>query len=838
MKLWTYALREIGRRRLRTALTVIGVGIGVAALVAVLMTAASSRAAYHDLFAAVAQKAELEVRAVGEGSLDPALQARISSIEGVQAAVPVVQTTSALLAGGTRSPVMVMGVDPARDGAAREYVLEAGAGLEELAPGQVLVPGPFARDLGLGVGGRMTLLTLAGPVEVEVAGLLAPRGAALGNAGAVVYLPLEEAQRAFKLGTEVNGLQLVLAEDVEPETVREGVVGVLPPGVEVRTPGSRGDVALHLLEQNEQGLNSLSAVALVAAAFIIMNAFLMSLTERRRELALLRALGTTRRQLVRLVLREAFLVGGLGTLLGLALGALFATGLTRSTEELLLIDLELVWTPQPFLAGLLLGLGASLLAVLFPARTVAARPPLEGLLADGGREEDRPEVRFPLLRGGLLVANLLLIGYWIFGGYLPAAIMAPLTGEVFLAMILALPLIIPVLSRVSGTLLRPFLHTEGRLASLQADRHLTRTSLTVSVLFVAMSAAIFFGVGSRNSIDNLEDYNQRTADADFFLRGVMPDLGTLNAPAVPEEVGREAAALPGITHVEPQNWLNVRAQGVETILVAREFSADRVLPIELVESDERRVREGLARGEVVLGLPLSQKTGLQTGGEITLDTARGARQVRIAGIADEYSGGGLAVVMERRRAAELFRLEGADVFLIHVEEGRLAQAERQLRDLAGRDGYLLQSHAEFVTYMDQMVEGILGFHWLLMALLFVTGGLGVANTLTMNVIEQRREVGLLRAVAMTRGQVRRMMLGQAAGIGVMSVIPSVPVGIFLVYLSHVGLREWQGQAGELRFYPGLVAGILAAGLVVAVVAGYLPARQAARVKVVDALQYE
>ena len=155
-----------------------------------------------------------------------------------------------------------------------------------------------------------------------------------------------------------------------------------------------------------------------------------------------------------------------------------------------------------------------------------------------------------------------------------------------------------------------------------------------------------------------------------------------------------------------------------------------------------------------------------------------------------------------------------------------------------RDGLLLQSLAELKTFIDDMISGVLGFLWLLIAMVFVVASLGIVNTLTMNVLEQTREIGLLRAVAMTRGQVRKMILAQALSVGVISLVPGALAGIAIAFLSNRATYWLLGQQVEFRIDPVLVVGSFAVALVIAVLAAYLPARRATRLEVVRALQYE
>ena len=858
MRLWSYTSRELGRRPGRTLLTLTGIVLGVAAIVAVTVVSSSTRQAYRDMFAAVSGKAALEVVASGQSGFDPSLADTVGQVSGVDAVVPVVQVPAALLTDAGRTVVIGLGVDPAHDAVARSYDLEAGALLPGMPDGAgadltatpraaaagaaqavpVLLDTSFARAQGLDVGSRARLLTSSGPVEAEVVGLLRQAGAAAFNGGALVILPLADARQLFSLEGQVNGLQLVLADGADEGAVQTKVQQVLPAGLTVQVPGSRGQIAQDALLSTEQGLNVLSALSLVSVTFIVLNAFLMNVGERRRDLAMLRALGTTRRQLVRLVLREAALLGVVGTVIGIGLGLALAAGLSAVMEQMLVISLPtLQVSAAPFVLAVVLGIGVSLVAAYWPARVASRISPLEGLVGDGetGRRSGR---RWPAVVGLVLSAGGLLVGLGLVFGWLPASLSAPAMAFMLVGLVMAIPLALGPLARATHRLLRPLLGTEGSLASRQLLRHPGRTSLTVGVLFVAVAVTITMGSGILNNVRDTGDWYERTFVGDYFIRGAMPDMGTSTGAALPEALGDEVAALPETERVDPLRFVPGTVEGDAVIVLARTFAPDRPLPLDLIEGDPDEVLAGLLRGDAVIGTMLAQRLDVGVGDEIILETREGPQPVRVAGTATEYTGGGSALYLEWDRAKDLLGIQGADVFMVAAKPGQARALGTALETIVQRDGLLLQSLEELKTFIDDMISGVLGFLWLLMALVFLVASLGIINTLTMNVLEQTREIGLLRAVAMTRGQVRKMILAQALSVGVISLVPGALAGIALAFLSNRATYSLLGQQVEFRIDPALVIGSFAVALVIAVLAAYLPARRATRLEVVRALQYE
>ena len=161
-----------------------------------------------------------------------------------------------------------------------------------------------------------------------------------------------------------------------------------------------------------------------------------------------------------------------------------------------------------------------------------------------------------------------------------------------------------------------------------------------------------------------------------------------------------------------------------------------------------------------------------------------------------------------------------------------------LREYTDRQGLLLQSSADLRTFIQQQIDGVVGALWLLVALIFVVAALGISNTLSMNVLEQTRELGLLRAVAMTRRQVRKLIVAQALAIVAIALPPGLVVGMAMGWLLQRGSNVVSGQPVVYQIQPAVVIGSVVVAVVFSVLAAYLPARRAANLRIIQALQYE
>jgi putative ABC transport system permease protein len=246
----------------------------------------------------------------------------------------------------------------------------------------------------------------------------------------------------------------------------------------------------------------------------------------------------------------------------------------------------------------------------------------------------------------------------------------------------------------------------------------------------------------------------------------------------------------------------------------------------------------LFAGEVVIGSVLSQRTGRKLGDMLTLESLQGPKSLRIAGVTNEYMVGGLTLYMERGIAKQLLNVEGVDAYIINTDPPARAQVERQLQDLCTKYGVVLHSFTEIRRMIDTMKSGVVGSLWGILALGFIVASFGVVNTLTMNVLEQTRELGLLRIIAMTRGEVRKAIFAQAVIVGLIGVVPGVLAGIGMAYLISLATMPAIGHAVEFNARPLLILGCILGGMAIVIISAVFPAERAARLNLAEALQYE
>jgi putative ABC transport system permease protein len=700
----------------------------------------------------------------------------------------------------------------------------------------VLLDAGFAEAHDIGPGDRVRLIAETGQAAFHVVGTVEPSGTA-SYPGALTYMRLEAAQALFDLTGRITTIEVVLEDERQRGAVASALRAALPAGTRVEETAARAALSRDAFLSTEQGLAGNSLLSVIVGAFIVLNTFLMNVGERRRQLALLRALGTTRRQMTLLLLREALLLSAIGTILGVGFGLGGAHLLKAGMAQLLGLTLPvLTLKPATFLVALGVGPGVAIAATLVPALRAARTAPLAHL-TDRARDQEERHRAWPIALG---IACLLLLAPMELGfvqGWLPDAWIAPGMVLVMVGAILLFPLLLRPLSWCVARLLAPFARESGRIAFRQMARHRVRTSLTAGVFFVAVTVSVANGLSIRNSVRDVEQWHNRVLGWDHFVRAAMPDLAMLAPVALPGELRGELESVEGVEHVGRIAFLVSRVDERPAIVLARTLEPGQPLRIRVDAGTEDVARASLLRGEAVLGTYLALRLGVTEGDSVTLATPKGPKSVRVAALTTEYSVGGAVMYLEWTRAQGLLGKFGPHAFFIGEREGAAGVGAR-LQAFCAERKLLYQSNADMTRAREEMQQGVLGLLWMLLTLVFLVASLGAVNTLTMNVLEQTREFGLLRAIAMTRRQIGRVVRTQALSLGLLGLAPGLAFGLLIGYLMNMASRTLQGQIVPFHFNPAVLIGCAVLTVVVSCLAGMLPARRAMRLRIFDALRYE
>lgn len=829
------AWRALGARPLRTALTTLGVALGVAVLSAGLATNAGIGSAVDRAVGTLVGRADLRVAAFGESGLSAATLRTIAGTPGVAVAAPAFERptylgTGAFGPGPLPAPVTIAGVDPALEPRIHDLAIAAGSALEPTDVGAALVSATLAREDGLRLGDRVGVQGVDAPAYFRVVGILAGDGPWAGPAGRAVVVPLDGARSVFG-DAGLTRVDIVLDDGASASAVTRALAATLLREPYVLSSPRELAASMHASTGEFAATTALiAAVALFAGAFLIFNTLSMTVVERVRELGLLRAAGATRGQLARYILAQATVIGVAGSVIGIALGALLASGIAGWMGSIGSVPLGApTLAPADALLALAIGLLVTLAAAIEPARRAGRIPPVEALKA----RLDLPAARRARL--SWLVAVFVLVGVvglftWPRGAGDAALVRSIAVYAVLLVAALAVPFVLPGLARIAGAPFVPIARLEERIARAAVLRDRSRTALTVGALTVGLAMIVALGGVGQHA----------RAAAGAWVADVVPgDLVVTSIFPRDREEGLEATlgASPGVASVSPVATFDLAIDGVRfdgAAMVGADLAADGRL--RLVAGQRDAALADLDRGGVVI-IPsgVAERTGLALGATLTVAAADGsALPLRVVAVAERTLPGrtGESILVSWADADRL-GIAGADAFAVRFTPEATPAEREALADDARSLALDPVPLGRIQGAIGAALDRVFGLFDVLSLVAVVVASLGIVNTLTMNVLERVREIGVLRAAGMTRRQVWRSVVVEAGITGLVGalcgVVTGIAVGGLMVVLSG-------GRWDLAVAVPWLAVGVaFVLGVALAMLAAAYPARLASGVSIVRAV---
>lgn len=842
--MWHATLRGILAHKLRLALSGLAIVLGVAFVSGTMIFTDTLSKTFSSLFSSTAADVSVERASAFQSGLDgpggsasyvpSSLVGTVEQVDGVAAAEGYVRAEGVYVVdehgevldtGGAPG----MGVSWYEDRELSPSTLTDGRA--PTGPDEVALDSGTVEKTGYQIGDRVTLLTPGPRVEAEVVGVFT-FGESGGLAGAsLTAFDLETVQRLVGQPDGLTGVSVRAADGRSDEQVRDSIAAAVGADYDVKTRQEQADDSSAALEDSLAFIHIFllvfAGVALFVGTFIILNTFSMLVAQRTRELALLRALGAGRAQVTRSVLAEAAVLGVVGSTVGLAGGFGIATALRALFGRFgLTLDGSLVFRADTVAWSYAVGLVVTLLAAYVPARRAARTPPVAAMRDDHVAVEKSLRRRttaglvLAVAGAGALAAGASTDDGSSAASYVGLGAVALVLAAIALSPVLARPFL-----RVVGAVLPRVWGTTGHLAQQNALRNPRRTAATASALMVGLalvSAFSIIGASTNASVDKLID------DALAAEYIVSTSVGQPFTPQIAEGL----RDVEGVEAVMQERFGAARFAGEESFFAAVDpRTLDRTLVLDYVDGSTEGLvgdgvlvdeptaeRRGWAVGDVVSTvLPTGDTVDLTVGGVFASNQAVGPMVVSLATY--EANGG---TVLDRYVYVDV-----AD----DADEAAVRSAVQAA--VAPYPVVELKDQSQFKEEQRGQVEQLLLLINALLVLSVVIAVLGIVNTLALSVIERTREIGLLRAVGMSRSQLRRMVRLESVVISVYGAVLGLALGtVFGTSLT----RALAGQGIEVLVVPGgRLLVFLAIAAVIGVLAAVWPARRAARLQVLQAI---
>ncbi len=852
------SIRAIQRRPLRTILSMLGIMIGVAGILALGITNEASIRAITEIFEQSSGRTDLMILpASGNTALPEIILTKANRLASIKTVLPITMAQTSLAGeteGGTldlsffgmdSAGLLLYGIDPILDLSVRDYKITQGQFLSSEESGfEVVLVEDYAEEEEIEVGEYVELLTPNGLEKLRVVGLIAKEGPGNTNNGVFGVIPINTAQQIFNRKGEYDQLDILLTDNNtnQIEDSRLELQSRLGEEVSVTYPAGQGQRMQQMLSNYQIGLNFLSGIALFVGAFLIYNAFAMTVVERTREFGMLRTVGMTQKQIIIQVIMEAVTQGMIGSILGAAAGILGAKGLTGLMEPLLGADLSSDMTVPINVLILSVGVGifVTVISALIPSIQAGRVSPISALRVRGKSQEGwmtRSGWKFGL--GMLIVSTVILI--WNPFSFDPQFILGSMT--VFL-MFGGVTLIIPATIHIWEKITRPLTGLiygkSGLIGSRNTERAKIRTTLTLVALLIGVAMVLIVRIMTGAFANDLVEWIGAYLGGDIYVHSNV----SLRA-----DIAKQLNGVSGVSAATPIHYQEVEIRTPNGDDEAITFMAidpptySRVTNFVFADNNLEEIRlltELNSGGSIFISSVLAEKYKLGRGDELLIKTRGGFKPFNISAVVVDFYNQGLVVTGNRLDLRRYFRSNQVSTILIKVENDiEISELMTHIDHIYGKR-YLLSLESNEViredifTLLDQafMMFDVMGI------LAVIIASLGIINTLTMNIMERTQEIGMLRAIGMTRGQVIKMVLSEAGLMGVIGGLIGLLFGILLSRIFLAGMTAMSGY--KLDFIvpiDGVIVGLVIA-LVISQVAAFQPARKAAKTNVLEAIRYE
>jgi putative ABC transport system permease protein len=825
-------LRPLGQERLRTAVAILSVALGVAAVLAIELAGEAAAGSFRSSMETLLGDAAFEVTA--GGGVPPEAVARLATLPYAIKVHPRMEAYAMI--SESRRAVPLIGVDLVAESAESAAIPEGGA---EEKGDSILV----GSGLGYQAGDRLHLTINDTSTEHTVRGIL-PAGA-----GDIVLMDLATAARVLGNEGKLDRILIDVPKDSGTNMAAwERILrSALPTGLTVAREGTQTDENRRMLAAFRWNLRVLSYVSLAVGAFLIFNTISVSVVRRRFEIGILRALGVTRVGILTGFLGEAAALGLAGALVGIALGRLMALGavqMVAATVESLYVSsqpgaISLSWT-EAWIA-IAIGVGVSVVSAFSPAWEASQVSPVEAMAR--GRREYQARVH----RGrDLIFSSVLGAGAWLASqqgpvegkpmfGYLAALLLIG-------ASALAIPALVSGLSAALAGAMRAIFGVEALLATRGLASSLRRSSVLVGALSTALAMLVSVGIMVGSFRQTVLIWMGDRLQADLYVRPAGP-LGTDRHPVMSADIPRDLARLPQVEAVDTLRAYEISYQGLPATLggmEARLAGRYGIRPLLSGAQPGSVWPQLVGRDAVLVSEPFANKHNVHAGDTLVLPLGAARISFRVLDVYYDYSNERGFILMDRGTLLKYLPDAGPSDVAVYLKPGVNQEQGQSVVQaaLAGRK-VLVASNRVLRREGIRVFDRTFAITYALEAIAVFVAIMGVGGALLALVMDRRREFGLLGFLGASKPQLRRIILFEAGLLGLLANIAGVILGFFLsLLLIFVINKQSFGWTIQFHWPVRVLLSGLSIVYLATLIAGIYPARMATRLVPIEVIHEE
>jgi putative ABC transport system permease protein len=847
------ALRGVVQRKLRATITTLAVFLGVSFIAGSFVLTDTINASFEDIFSESLEGTDVVVSPqtenVGEQGIPPAFPAklldRVRKVDGVEAAEGAIFSLARFVdekgdsIGNQFAPNFVSSTLPERF-ESLTYV----EGRQPDNPREGSIDTQTAENGDLKVGDTLRIAGEERVTRYEIVGLTKLGETSFGGAG-IAQVTLDEAQRVVDKQNEFDQISIAADDDVDENDLRRRIDEVMPPSVQVETGKEAADRQSEDIAEDLSFIRIillvLGGIALLVGSFLIFNTFSITVAQRIRELGMLRTLGASRRQILGSMIAEASVLGGVGSLLGIpgGIGAAIALNSLFKSFGIDLPNTGTVVATRTIVVALLVGMGVTLVSALSPALRATRVSPMAAL-----REAELPESKrrgriYALIALALFLGGLALTAVGLFGGAESGAAAGLVGGGAVVTLFgvsLFSPRLVPPIASVAGWPLERMRGLTGRLARENAVRKPGRTAVTSAALMIGLAVVVFVTVFAAGISDSVGKAIDRNFQGEITLQNVD------GFSPIPARVGEEVERVDGVELASPflfdgGRMLEPRKEKI-VVTGVEPAETNRVLSLDWKEGSPE-VLSKLGPDQTVVDDAWADSRTIGVGDEVAVRTPT-EKTVRFEVVGTVKDNADLIgnLVVPNSALQDDFGTQSPVWFFVRLDPGADAGAvQKAITGPIERRYPTVEvlNQQELKDKISDQIQQLVGLLYALLTMAVLVSLLGIMTTLALSIHERTRELGMLRAVGMSRRQVRTMVRYEAVITALIGAVLGMALGVIFAALVSRPLAD----EGFTLAYPivTLVVLLLLAALA-GVVSAIWPARRAARLDVLRALAYE
>lgn len=842
---WRLSLRRARRRPLGPALSVLGIAAGVGLMFAVQLVSARITGSYEQGERGIVGSADQQLVARSQRGLEQDVYHRVTRLPQVRAAAPITQHDVALVSPAKTVEVTLVGVDQRLGDLGGSLGRDSITDERDASALGLYLSSSMADRLGVGRSGEVRVRYRGQDRPVLVARVLSDEDFGALAKAPIAVAPLSVTQQLTNSQGRISRLLIALRPAASHQAGLDGLRRLAGHDADLLSIGAQSKLLSQASAPDRAGAALFSLVSLLVGALLAFNAMLLSVLERRREVAIMRMLGAPVRTLVGALMLEALLVGALGTVLGLAGGATLVAGLVEHTPVYL--EAAFAFAPQALfpasvvVGSCVVGILATVTAALYPALIASRVPPAaalrgEGPLGGGGRAKE-PAAWTAAVAGLPLVLGAALV------------LAAPAFGLLgIVAFVVGAVLLIPHLLPRAIRALRRRLPRPGGVAGGVVQLGVaelaavpSRTTATAVIAAVTVMVVVVVGGLVKNIEEGTKSLNRDFwGYADLWLTVRSSENVFITRPFSERWIGRLESS-PLVERAVPYRGAFLDWDGRRVLVFGVTPGFGLRTRNEVIDGDPEEVSRRLGQGsEGALAASLARARGLQIGDRFSVSTPTGERSLRLAGTISSYGWAPGALAIDARRFAELWGDGDVTAVQVVLAPGvSPAHAKRRLEPLLGpRSGLRLETSTEGWRRANAIASETLSPLRSIALAVGLAAVLAVGSVMLTAVAQRTRRLAALRAVGMSTRQVYGALIWESGVVLVIGALIGLAVGVATQALSVRWLSYTAGFHVSFSPEPASIAAALGFAVLIAVVAGSLPARRAAHAPIPPALAYE